>query len=311
MLNVSRWSVNVAGRVLDEGSPELIAAVDAGQVAVSTAAVLTELPTDEQRDLIDANDRDAIVRRANQIKAEKREQREREREERQQLAATLIDTAPTPDATHLDIQPGTWWRLGRHLLYCGDSTDQTFIDRAQGAAFAFADPPYNTGKADWDNGFKWGHDYLTDTSQVVAVTPGISAIADFYAATTMPYRWSMAAWITNGMTRGALGFGNWIYVALFSGADSIHRNTQDHLRITVNAATTDETSHASRKPAALLVELLTLFSEPGELVIDPFLGSGTTLFAAEQLGRRCVGAELDLDHCREIITRYGDDAAPL
>ena len=209
------------------------------------------------------------------------------------------------------VKPEQWWELGEHLLYCGDSADPAFAEQTRGAAFAFADPPYNAGKADWDEGFTWRHDYLADAAKVTAVTPGISAIADMFAVTAMPYRWSMAAWITNGMTRGALGFGNWIYIALFSTQESIHRNAQDHLRITVNAATTDETAHASRKPAALLVELLDLFTDAGDTVVDPFLGSGTTLFAAERTGRRCVGAELDAGHCREIIARYGPEARPL
>lgn len=311
LLNVSRSAVQSAKKVQDDGSPALAAAVDAGMVAVSTAANLTDLPPKEQRELIDANDKDAIVRRANQIKAEKREKRQAEREERQQLAEAAASRTPTLEAGAIDIEPGTWWQLGRHLLYCGDTTDPAFVERVAGAAFAFADPPYNAGKADWDAGFKWGHDYLTDAAQIVAVTPGISAVADFFGSTAMPYRWSMAAWISNGMTRGAIGFGNWIYVALFAESASLYRNAQDHLRITVNAATTDETSHASRKPAALLVELLNLFTEPGGTVVDPFLGSGTTLFTAEQTGRTCIGGELDPDHCREIIARFGPEARPL
>jgi ParB family chromosome partitioning protein len=218
---------------------------------------------------------------------------------------------PPLSAPDLVVEPGTWWQLGRHLLYCGDSAEPEFIDRARGAAFAFADPPYNAGKADWDSGFKWGHDYLSEVAPMVAVTPGISAVAEFFSTTAMPYRWSMAAWITNGMTRGALGFGNWIYVALFSGEESIHRNAQDHLRLTVNAATNDETNHASRKPAALLVELLNLFTVAGDTVVDPFLGSGTTLFVAEKTGRRCIGAEIHPEHCREIIARFGPEASAL
>lgn len=305
-LQISERSVRDAKKVQEEGSPFLVTAVDGGRIAVSTAATLTELPPAKQRELIDADDKDAIVRAANRIKAERREKRQEEKAQRQRVAeqissAQIVEQAP-------QVQPGEWWQLGPHRLYCGDSAHPDFIAEAHGASFAFADPPYNAGKAEWDSGFVWRHDYLTDAAEITVVTPGISAIADFYAGTAMPYRWSLAAWITNGMTRGALGFGNWIYMALFSAKESIHRNAQDHLRITVNAATTGETNHASRKPAALLVELLDLFTATGDLVVDPFLGSGTTLFAAEQSGRRCVGAELDPQHCREIIARYGPEA---
>lgn len=44
----------------------------------------------------------------------------------------------------------------------------------------------------------------------------------------------------------------------------------------------------------------------GDLVIDPFLGSGTTIIAAEQLGRRCYGIELSPEYCEVIITRYAN-----
>lgn len=214
--------------------------------------------------------------------------------------AALIEAAKS-------VQPGQWWQLGEHLLYCGDSADEKFAAKAVGE-FAFADPPYNAGKADWDSGFTWRHDWLADQASLVAVTPGISAIPHFLRSTEMPYRWSMAAWITNGMTRGALGFGNWIYVALFADAESIHRNAQDHLRINVSPAAVS-TAHESRKPAELLVGLLETFTGEGDTVVDPFLGSGTTLFAAEQTGRRCVGAEIRPEFCAEIISRYGAEGA--
>jgi len=207
------------------------------------------------------------------------------------------------------VQAGDWWQLGEHLLYCGDSADEAFTSQASGQ-FAFADPPYNAGKADWDHDFTWRHDYLAQVADIVAVTPGISAIPDFHAATSMPYKWAMSAWITNGMTRGALGFGNWIYVALFSEADSIHREMQDHLRINISSAT-PSTSHQSRKPAELLVALIESFTEPGDTIIDPFLGSGTTLFAAEQAGRKCIGAEIEPEFCAEILARFGPEVIRL
>ena len=228
--------------------------------------------------------------------------------ERKAAAALVVEykKAAAIEAAR-SVQPGQWWQLGDHLLYCGDSADEAFTSRAKGE-FAFADPPYNAGKAEWDEGFVWRHDWLADRAGLVAVTPGISAIPHFHAATQMPYHWSMAAWITNGMTRGALGFGNWIYIALFSHAESIHRNTQDHLRISVSQAA-PSTRHESRKPAGLLVDLLSVFTDEGDTVIDPFLGSGTTLFAAEQSGRRCIGAEIEPEFCAEIITRFGADGA--
>lgn len=226
------------------------------------------------------------------------------------MTATM-EQAPSVETDKLPAELSKWWQLGRHLLYCGDSTDPEFVERTRGARLAFADPPYNAGKADWDHGFVWAHDYLADSAEIVLVTPGISAIADFFAVTRMPYRWSIAAHITNGMTRGALGFGNWIYAAVFSRTRSIYRNAQDHMRLAINASTTHESGHESRKPANLLVRLIDLFTDEGDTVVDPFLGSGTTLFAADQTGRTCIGAELNPTYQAEIIARYGSGAARL
>lgn len=314
MFGVGEVSVKHARKVQDQAVPELAEKVVAGSVSVSAAAAIAEADEDEQREVVALEDEKEIVRRANEIKRRKKEQKEQEKRARAQRLAEQAEQAAQLIVSHADpAQPqvGQWWQLGPHRLYCGDSTDQAFIDAAKGATFAFADPPYNAGKAEWDQDFTWQHDYLADIADITAVTPGISAVQDFFASTTMPYRWSMAAWIANGMTRGALGFGNWIYLALFAHDTSLHRNAQDVLRITIDAATTAATNHASRKPARLMVDLLELFTSRGDTVIDPFLGSGTTLFAAEQAGRVCVGAEIDLLHCGEIIAKYGPEARPL
>ncbi|MGH3447088.1 MAG: DNA methyltransferase [Nocardioidaceae bacterium] len=216
--------------------------------------------------------------------------------------ATVEPLPPTSEVAPLEpLGPG-WHELGPHRLYCGDSTDEGFVAMCDGA-FAFADPPYNAGKAEWDEGFEWSHDYLAKVASIVAVTPGIASLKGFLELTEMPYQWSLAAEITNGMTRGALGFGNWIYVALFSEG-SIYRNAKDCLRIPAHTGDDVGGGHASRKPLRLLTDLIGLFTSKGDTVIDPFLGSGTTLIAADRLDRRCIGAEMDPLHCAEIVARY-------
>jgi hypothetical protein len=55
----------------------------------------------------------------------------------------------------------------------------------------------------------------------------------------------------------------------------------------------DRPDHPCPKPEALMLELVTLFTDPGETILDPFAGSGTTLLAAKRLGRRAIGIEID------------------
>lgn len=215
------------------------------------------------------------------------------------------------------VQLGQWWKLGEHQIYCGDSSDTDFIERAKNAeaSFAFADPPYNAGVAEWDRNFKWRHNYLSDVAPIVAVTPGISAIKGFMRDANMPYKWSMSYWINNGMTRGALGFGNWIYVALFSSGASVYRNEQDLERIdideewdrepvSITGGDRDPLKHKGRKPIGMMRHIIRLFTQEKQAVIDPFLGTGTTLIACEKEGRVCIGAELSVEYCESIIKRW-------
>ncbi len=67
----------------------------------------------------------------------------------------------------------------------------------------------------------------------------------------------------------------------------------------VRAATGREFS--TPKPLALLRRIIEVASDPGDLVVDPFTGSGTTLVAAEELGRRWVGIEKSPDTVRDFI----------
>lgn len=59
----------------------------------------------------------------------------------------------------------------------------------------------------------------------------------------------------------------------------------------------EKTPHPTQKPEELLRRIILASSRPGDLVIDPFLGSGTTVVAAEQLGRRWAGCDVSAEYC--------------
>lgn len=61
--------------------------------------------------------------------------------------------------------------------------------------------------------------------------------------------------------------------------------------------------HPTQKPTEALAPLIEAFTKPGELVLDPFCGSGSTLAAAQQLGRDWIGVELDSSHHRTASKR--------
>lgn len=69
----------------------------------------------------------------------------------------------------------------------------------------------------------------------------------------------------------------------------------------------EKCGHPSQKPIALVQKLIACATEPGDLVFDPFLGSGTTAVAAEEMGRRWLGIELNPDYARITQERLARD----
>jgi site-specific DNA-methyltransferase (adenine-specific) len=69
--------------------------------------------------------------------------------------------------------------------------------------------------------------------------------------------------------------------------------------------------HPTVKPLKLIKDLVSLFSNPGEAVLDPFMGSGTTLRAAKDLGRKAIGIELNERYCELAARRMGQEVLAL
>ena len=59
----------------------------------------------------------------------------------------------------------------------------------------------------------------------------------------------------------------------------------------------------TQKPLKLIKELAELFSNHGSTILDPFMGSGTTLRAAKDLGRKCIGIEISREYCDIAVNR--------
>jgi site-specific DNA-methyltransferase (adenine-specific) len=76
------------------------------------------------------------------------------------------------------------------------------------------------------------------------------------------------------------------------------RTVWEHDKPTVNDL------HPTMKPLALIERSIQNATELGQLVVDPFLGSGTAIIAAERTGRRCFGFDLDARYCDVIVSRW-------
>lgn len=84
----------------------------------------------------------------------------------------------------------------------------------------------------------------------------------------------------------------------------------DVLRHAVNAERGAK-PHPSTKPLPLMMELVELFTDEGDVILDPFCGSGSTLVAALRLGRRAIGVEMDRQWVDVAIARCSDPAASM
>ena len=75
---------------------------------------------------------------------------------------------------------------------------------------------------------------------------------------------------------------------------------------TISATNRERVGHPTQKPIALMKWCLSFFPK-AETVLDPFMGSGTTLVACKQLGRRCIGIELEEKYCEIAARRLSQD----
>ena len=64
--------------------------------------------------------------------------------------------------------------------------------------------------------------------------------------------------------------------------------------------------HPTQKPLPLIKRIIERHSDPNDLILDPFLGSGTTAVAAKQLGRRFIGIEISDEYCKIATQRLVD-----
>jgi predicted RNA methylase len=118
----------------------------------------------------------------------------------------------------------------------------------------------------------------------------------------IPFRYSIALNYTNSMRNGAVGYANWGLVLWFARVGRVYRRYKDRLDSALNS-TKEQFEHPSPKEIDHYKWLVEMFTPKNGLVIDPYMGSGTTLIAAKRLGRRAVGIELREDYCQIAIDR--------
>jgi DNA modification methylase len=225
---------------------------------------------------------------------------------------TAEDEAPAAQEATVS-RPGDLWMLGRHRLLCADCTDPAAVAKSMSGETAdvcLTDPPYGVGLGyrSFDDSEEAARALAArwlplarEAAHAVVFSCGIReqwlypcpdwVLCWFYGAGPFPSPWGFNCWtpfLAYGKDpRSRAGRGSW--------PDALNLN------VPANAADID---HPCPKPVALWGWMIKRLSTRGQTILDVFAGSGTTLIAAEQLGRIARLVELDPHYCDVIIRRW-------
>lgn len=224
---------------------------------------------------------------------------------------------------------GDIWQLGKHRVICGDSTKSETYDQLLGdkkANLVVTDPPYNVdveetaGKILNDNMsdrdfyqfllsmFTQVENHMEDDASIYvfhADTEGLNFRKAFKEAGF--YLSGCCIWKKNSLVLGRSPY-QWQHEPCLYGwkKKGKHQWFSDRKQTTIWEYDRPKSSkdHPTMKPIQLMAYPIQNSSMRGTIVLDPFLGSGSTLIAADQTGRVCYGIELDEKFVDVIVKRY-------
>lgn len=231
------------------------------------------------------------------------------------------DDYEMPDEVQTDIVLGDLFEIGEHRLLCGDSTDSDQVARlmnGEKADLLLTDPPYGidygnqlikgdefkqkTNKHGWRN---FGNPEWDKSKPESGILQYLCQITDNqiiwggnYFTDDLPPTMGWLVW-DKGQRGFSLADGEMAWTS-FNNALRI----KEYSRALANR---EEKNHPTQKPIEIInwcFEYADMHSKKAiKLVLDAYLGSGSTMVAAHQLKRKCYGMELDVKYCQVIIDR--------
>jgi DNA modification methylase len=250
---------------------------------------------------------------------------------------TDVDAVPD-SAGPVVSRPGDLWICGDHRLLCGDSTDPanfTLLMAGEKAAMVFTDPPYGVNYANSakdrmrgtnrpimndDLGEEFGPFLKAALTPMLAHCTGAVYIAmssseldtlqsAFRAAGG---KWStFIIWAKNTFTLGHADYQRQFEPILYGWPEGGKRHwcgDRDQGDVWQIKKPHKNDLHPTMKPVELVERAIRNSSRPGDVVLDSFGGSGTTLIAAEKSGRRARLIELDPKYVDVIVRRWQEFA---
>lgn len=243
------------------------------------------------------------------------------------------DAAPEVPVTPVS-KPGDIWIMGKHRLLCGDSTDATsfaLLMASEKATMVFTDPPYGVNYANSSKDKMRGtnrpilNDNLGEDFEPflkAALTPMIAHCqgAIYIAMSSSELdtlqaafraaggKWStFIIWAKNTFTLGRSDYQRQYEPILYGWPEGATRHwcgDRDQGDVWHFNKPRVNDLHPTMKPVELVERAIRNSSRPGDIVLDPFGGSGTTLIAAEKSGRQARLIELDPKYVDVIVRRW-------
>src|SRR5665811_544033 len=225
---------------------------------------------------------------------------------------------------------GDIWLAGSHRIGCGDSTDAVAVTAllgSQAPELMVTDPPYGVdydpawrhrlgvnrsarrGKVRNDNQADWGAAWGLFPGNIAYVWHG-ALHATTVAQSLVDNGFTVRAQIIWAKDRLVLGRGDyhWMHEPCWYAVRTKGHWSGDRKQTTLwniaSGGQDSKTTHSTQKPVECMRRPMQNNSNPGQAVYDPFLGSGTTLIAAETTGRVCLGMELEPRYVDVAVQRW-------
>lgn len=248
-----------------------------------------------------------------------------------------VEEDEIPESVETRTKPGDIWHLGHHKLACGDACNPELVKRLFSDRQPFmivTDPPYGveydpkwrenydtgkrrSGKVENDGRIDWSEAFSIVDAKVIYVwcaglyLPEVATGLD----NQLFERRALIIWKKQHfvMSRGAYHWQHescWYAVKKGASAKWIGDRKQSTIWEINNHNSFGgqkedaDTNHSTQKPVECMLRPIQNHGEKGDLVYDPFLGSGTSIIAAEQSERICYGIELNPEYCDIILSRW-------
>tara|TARA_R110002153_G_scaffold5614_1_gene25996 strand:- start:179 stop:1315 length:1137 start_codon:yes stop_codon:yes gene_type:complete len=230
-----------------------------------------------------------------------------------------------PEVKESRVKLGDVWKLGKHRLMCGDSTKESDVEKlmnGQKADMVFTDPPYGMN-LETDNskkmvvkGIKTSQNHkkvLGDnedftTKLITTIFKNFDYCKEIfvfgidYFAELIKEKGSWFVWDKYPTDKNNERFGS--AFELIYSKQKHKRKIYRIMSLNVGHHKREKITHPTQKPSDLICEILKEYSKKYNIIIDLYLGSGSTLIACEKTNRICYGMELDTKYCDVIIERW-------